>query len=225
MPLQSQVAELSHGARRLLTGGVLAAHVIGGWALLQIDSVRQAVVEVAPIMVSLIAPAEQKPLPPPPPPAPQPKKALAPAPALMLAAAPSPSPAPPVFVAPAPVPAPPVLTIAAPAPPTPPAPPQPPPAPPVIKQIPASAVRYLVEPRMIVPLLSKRMNESGTVLLRIVVDARGYLKEASVRKSSGFARLDNQALQEIRTARFVPQTENGLPIEWETFAPMAYELN
>jgi protein TonB len=86
-------------------------------------------------------------------------------------------------------------------------------------------VRYLAEPRMSVPLLSRRLKESGTVVLRIVVDVRGMLKEAVVSKSSGFPRLDEQALQDIRTARFAPQTENGQPIEWQTLAPLAYEVN
>lgn len=219
-----QSDDLGPNARRLLTGGVLAAHVLGAWGLLQIDAVRQAVVEAAPIMVSMIAPAEapKPPTPAPPPPAPQPKK-VQPAPAPLIVAAPSPAPAPLSFVAPAPEPAPPVVVAVAPAPPAPPIAPAPP-APPAIKQIPPSAVRYLVEPKMSVPLLSRRLGESGMVHLRIVVDAQGFLKEASVKKSSGFARLDQQALLEIRTARFAPQMEMGKPVEWETTALMSYEL-
>lgn len=96
---------------------------------------------------------------------------------------------------------------------------------PAPKLIPASAVRYLVEPKMAVPLLSRRMGEQGTVVLLIVVDAQGLLKEASVKQSSGYARLDQAALQEIRSARFAPYVENGQPIEWQTLAPMAYELD
>jgi protein TonB len=137
------------------------------------------VVEAAPIMVSLIQPAETPKPAPPPPPAPQPVK-------------PRPAPAP---------------------------------QPALPKQVPASALRYLVEPRTSVPLLSRRLGESGTVLLRVVVDVRGHLKEVSIRKSSGFARLDQQALQDIRSARFVPQTENGQPIEVESTAAFAYELD
>lgn len=96
---------------------------------------------------------------------------------------------------------------------------------PALKQVAPGAVRYRVEPRMTVPLMSRRLHESGVVVLRIAVDARGLLKSAAVHKSSGFERLDQQALMEIRSARFVPQTENGLPIEWETLAPMSYELD
>lgn len=222
LPQSGQADELGPVARRALYGGVLAAHVLGGWALLQVDAVRQAVVEAAPIMVSLIqAPEPPKPTPPPPP-APQPLKPR-PAPTPVIAAAPSPAPAPPAFVAPEPSPAP-APVAAVPAPPAPPAPPVPA-APPAPKLIPPSAVRYLVEPKMTVPLLSRRLGEQGLVHLRIVVDAKGLLKDASIRKSSGFARLDQQALQDIRSARFAPYTENGQPIEWETTALLSYELD
>lgn len=214
---------LSPAVRRALTAGVLGAHLIGGWALLQLDAVRQVVVEAAPIMVNLLPPTERaKPVPPPPAPAPRPRAAPAPTP--VIAAAPAPTPAPAAFVAPEPAPAPVVAVQAPPAPPVPPAPVTPP-ASPAPKVIPPSAVRYLVEPRTSVPLISRRLRESGVVVLRIVVDAQGQLKEASVRKSSGFARLDQQALQDIRTARFAPYTENGQPIEWETSAPFSYEID
>ncbi len=46
------------------------------------------------------------------------------------------------------------------------------------------------------------LGESGTVLLHILVDERGQLKSATVKKSSGFDRLDQQALLDIRSARF-----------------------
>lgn len=91
------------------------------------------------------------------------------------------------------------------------------------KQIAPSAVRYLREPSLTVPLQSRRLGESGVVHLRIVVDAHGQLKEASLKKSAGFARLDQQALHDIRTARFAPYLENGRAIEWETIALLSYE--
>ncbi|HEY1092670.1 MAG TPA: energy transducer TonB, partial [Burkholderiaceae bacterium] len=207
--------------RALLTGGVLLAHLLAGWALLQVDAVRLAVQQVVPtLMVDMIAPPEpEKPVA-------QPPKAKAlptPAPPPLIAAAPTPSPTPtpPVFVAPIPVPAPPTPLVSAPVPPAPPV--QAAPAPAALKQVPPSAVRYLVMPKLHFPLLSQRAKESGVVVLRIVVDAEGRLKSASVQQSSGFARLDEQAKQDIRSARFVPQTEDGKPVEWETLAPLAYD--
>ncbi|MEJ6006219.1 energy transducer TonB [Paucibacter sp. AS339] len=91
------------------------------------------------------------------------------------------------------------------------------------KQIAPGAVRYLQEPKLTVPLQSRRLGETGVAHLRIVVDAQGLLKEVSLKKSSGFARLDQQALQDIRSARFMPYVENGRAIEWETTALLSYE--
>lgn len=215
--------DLGPQGRRALIGGVVAAHLVGGWALLQIDVVRDAVREVAPVMmVDIIAPAEPPKPVPPPPPAPRPRQ-LAPAPAPIIAAAPTPTPAPPAFVTPPPTPAPPQPVNVAPAPPAPPAP-APTPMAQVIKQVAPSAVRYLKEPVLNFPLMSKRAREQGTVVLRITVDVNGRLKDAWVQKSSGFERLDQQALQDMRSARFAPQMEDGKPVEWQTLAPLAYDL-
>lgn len=216
------VEDPSTRGRRLFAATVIVAHLLGLWALLQMSDVRRTVAQVAPVVVRLIAPAEPpKPVPPPPlatpeltpPPLVQietPVIAIAapPAPATVVAMQPPPPPpAPAAFVQTAPTP---VIPAA--------------PAPPAIKQIPASAVRYLKEPRMTVPMMSKRLRESGVVHLRVVVDVRGQPREIVLAKSSGFARLDEQALQDMRSARFMPQTENGQPIEWEVIAPMSYEI-
>ncbi len=207
--------------RRLFAAGVVAGHLLLFWGLAHLQTLRQAVAHQSPIVVRLVAPAEA-PKPPPPapvamphldaPPAPHIELpviaiAAAPAPALVQAAPPPVPPAPPATV----VQAAPVAVAA-------------PPPPPAIKQVPASAVRYLREPRMTVPLMSKRLRESGVVQLRVVVDVRGLPREITLAKSSGFARLDEQALQDMRSARFVPQTENGQAVEWEVIAPMSYEV-
>jgi len=223
-PPQASYAELSGPprSRRLLLVGIAALHLLGFWGLSRVQDLRRTVAQVAPIVVRLVAPAEPpKPRPPTPVAMPELKApamtlvdppliaiAAAPAPAVVVAALPPPPPAAvPVQTAPAPV----VQVV-------------PPPAP-AIKRVPASAVRYLKEPRMTVPLMSKRLRESGVVQLRVVVDINGLPREIALAKSSGFARLDEQALQDMRSARFAPQTENGQPVEWEVIAPMSYEVD
>lgn len=212
--------EMGPLGRRVLVGGVVAAHLVGGWALMQLDAVRQAVAQVVPVlMVDLIVPPEA---PPPPPPA-APRR-IAPAPAPVIAAAQTPVAAPAPFVAPPPEPLPPPVSIT----PAPPAPPAaitaPSPAPVAPRQIAPSAVRYVKLPELNFPALSKRARESGTVVLRITVDMSGRLKDASVHRSSGFERLDQAALSDIRSARFAPYLEDGKAVEWQTLAPLAYEL-
>ena len=86
------------------------------------------------------------------------------------------------------------------------------------------AVRYLVPPAIEVPMASRRLGESGTVQLRVVVDAAGLPKQVTLHKSSGYARLDEQAMSAMRQARFKPQTENGVAIEWIVIAPLQYEI-
>ena len=212
--------------RRVMAAGVLAFHLLLGWALLQFEQLRHAVMSAAPIMVRLL------PLPPP---------STPPATTAQLKAPDLPQRSvlqvpPPRFEITQPLAAPtitvavmtPVVTpetvVTAPRASSAPMVAQLAPVTPSLKRIAPGAVRYRVEPRMVMPLMSRRLRESGIVYLLIAVDARGVLMGATVQKSSGFARLDAQALQDIRTARFVPQTENGQPIEWEMVAPLSYEL-
>jgi protein TonB len=215
---------MSRNATRWATAGVASAHLLALWALLQVDSVRDAVREVAPMVVDLIAPPSPTPAPPPPPTPAATPRVLTPAPVL---AAPSPAP-PPAEAYTAPPPPEPVAVAvnvgAPPAPPAPPAPASPPPAPPPRKLLSGSAVQYLVEPPVEVPRLSRRAGEHGTVWLRVVVDVRGLPAQVLLQRSSGYARLDEQALWAMRQARFRPHTEDGKPIEVEVAAPIEYPL-
>ena len=209
---------LSPNQRRLMVVAILAAHVAGVWGLLQVQQVRDAVREAAPMFVNLLAPPA--PPAPPPPPAPQPiqKKQT---PAQVIAAAPSPAPA--AFVVPAPpeepqlpTPPAPVAIVEAP-----PAPPAPAPAP---KMIPASAIQYLVPPEPEYPRLSRRNGESGTVIVRAFADEAGVPHQVQVERSSGFTRLDEAAVSAVRKTRFKPYTENGKAVAGWVRMPFPFEL-
>lgn len=207
--------------RRALMLAVLALHLGLGWLLLKTHFRAQIALPPAPITVALLA-AKAEPLPE----LPRPKLPPLPAPPpVMHFAIPtfntnlSPTPTATAVYAPvqqeqvrAPEAAAPAAVQAMAAPPA------------AVKQVAPSAVRYLVEPRLTVPLQSRRLGESGIVHLRILVDTRGHLKDAALKKSSGFDRIDSQALKDIRSARFVPYLENGQPLEWETTALLSYEL-
>lgn len=108
--------------------------------------------------------------------------------------------------------------------PPPPPPPPAPPAPPAPRQLPSSAVAYRVPPPIEVPLASRRLGEQGTVWLRVWVGVDGAPRQVTVQTSSGFTRLDEQALWAMRRARFKPQVENGQPVEWIVVAPLQYEI-
>ncbi len=210
--------------RRLLIAGIAALHVAAVWGLLQMETVRQAVREAAPLMVSILAPERAvEPLPPlPPPPRPLPV-APQPLPVPLVAVA-APAPELPTVVTAVQVVQPAITVTTAPPPPAP-APPAPPVAAPAPKLIPPTAVRYLVPPPIEVPMASRRLGESGTVLLRVLIGADGLPRQVLLHKSSGFARLDEQALQAMRQARFKPYTENGVAVEGVAIAALQYEID
>jgi protein TonB len=91
--------------------------------------------------------------------------------------------------------------------------------------LPASAIAYLVPPPIEMPLASRRLGESGTVLLRVCVGRDGAPQQITLHRTSGFERLDRQALEAMRHARFKPQTEDGQAIEWVVIAPFEYQLD
>ncbi|CAN5662578.1 hypothetical protein BH09PSE5_BH09PSE5_24430 [soil metagenome] len=216
----------SGSGRALAFGAVIAVHVVAGWALLQLDGVRAAVKEAAPIFVDLIAPPAPPPPvkpPPPPPPAP-PRIAPKPRPIPILTAPPTPAPAP--FVAPPmpveiPPPAPPAPAVVE-APPAPaPAPPAPPAEP---KTVPATAVRYLEPPAPVYPAVSRRMRESGRVVLRALINKQGVPRTVNVLTSSSYPRLDEAAATAVRAARFQPYSENGVALEVWVQIPIEFNL-
>lgn len=102
---------------------------------------------------------------------------------------------------------------------TPPPRPAPPSSP---RQLRADQVRYLVTPPAELPLLSRRAGESGVVWLRVRIDTQGRPARIALHRSSGFRRLDEQALAAMAQARFAPQFEDGVAVEVEVIAPIEY---
>jgi protein TonB len=82
----------------------------------------------------------------------------------------------------------------------------------------SDARRPLSQPEY--PPSSRRAGEAGTVILEVYVLETGRVGEARVKQSSGFPRLDEAAVREVkRSWRLVPGTENGKPVPmWGQFA-------
>ena len=70
------------------------------------------------------------------------------------------------------------------------------------------------------PPASRRAGEEGTVQLQVLVLESGRAGEVKVARSSGFPKLDEAAINEVkRNWRFVPGKEDGKPVSmWHTFA-------
>ena len=73
-------------------------------------------------------------------------------------------------------------------------------------------------------MASRRLQETGTVWLRVVFDANGRPRRVVLHTSSGFGRLDEQAMQAMRQARITPYLDNGVAVNITVNAPLQYEL-
>lgn len=69
------------------------------------------------------------------------------------------------------------------------------------------------------PPVSRRLGEQGTVILQVLVDPSGRATDAKVVQSSGYPRLDQAALDGVKSNyRFAPGTVDGKPQPmWYTF--------
>ncbi len=233
-------------------GAALALH--GTLLALVLSGVLQPpkdIKEPPTVVVQLLQPTPPKPLPPTPePPKPEPPKPVPPKPQPPKPEPPKPIPQPlpvpqpqptPAPVAPAPIapaneapvkPAPPAPPTppAPPAPPTPPAPPAPPPPPAPPAQAPRTEVSITANyasgnAKPVYPTMAKRNGEQGTVVLRVLVRHDGTAGTVEVKSSSGFPRLDQSAVDAVKTWRFNPATVDGKAVDEWYQVPIPFKLN
>ena len=215
---------------------VVTLHVAALWAL-QSGLMRKAAEIIIPaeVLNEFLTPQPPAPPAPPTPPAPPPPKPAppkpSPTPPKPRVAKPTPAPEPmPVAIAdPTPAPAAPVGVVepqpaakpveapvaAAPAPAAPPAP--------AIVQ-PSSDASHLNNPKPVYPAVSKRLGEQGKIVLRVLIGADGIPQKVEIKQSSGFERLDRQAVDTVTRWRFVPGTRNGVPEAMWYLQPINFVL-
>lgn len=99
-----------------------------------------------------------------------------------------------------------------------------PPPPPPVRSVAITTVEYLVPPVPEYPPPSRRLNEQGQVLVRVLVDAQGLPQQLSLLRSSNHPRLDDAALAAVRRARFKPYTENGAALPFWVVVPLLFEI-
>jgi protein TonB len=85
-------------------------------------------------------------------------------------------------------------------------------------------VGYLSNPKPDYPEEAKRLHEEGVVLLDVLVDANGRAGEVSVSSSSGFAVLDNAAVQAVRRWIFEPARTGGVAVSSRVKVPVRFSL-
>lgn len=193
--------------RGLVLAIIIALHVGMFWLLNSGLSHQIIDVVLGPMETKMIeeAPKQDEP-PPPPPPKIETPPPFVPPPEIDIAIAPD---APPTNAIvqttnERPVAAPPIAT--------------PPPAPTARTAPRSDSRRPLSQPEY--PPSSRRAGEAGTVILEVLVLENGRVGDARVKQSSGFPRLDEAAVREVkRSWRLVPGTENGKPVQmWGQFA-------
>ncbi len=77
--------------------------------------------------------------------------------------------------------------------------------------LPSSEAHGLNNPKPAYPRLSRRLNEQGQVVIRVFVAADGSPQQGEIKTSSGFDRLDQEALRTVMHWRFVPGQRFGTP--------------
>jgi protein TonB len=202
-----------HPSRATRGAGVALAigmHLAIGAALISYQPARSALLNAAPIMVSLITPSrpDPKPIETPPKPKPVVKPHLKPPEPLPLIAAPVEAPSPsPVLVAPPPPPPEPIAAAPEPA-----------------FTAPIFAADYLDNPPPVYPALSRRVGEQGRVVLRVLVGPKGKADDVEIRSSSGHFRLDEVARDTVRRWRFVPAKRGEQAVPAWVLIPISFKL-
>lgn len=113
--------------------------------------------------------------------------------------------------------------VASAAPTTPAAPAPTPPAPATPRTV--SSVEYIKAPQLIYPNLSRRLGESGTVVLRILINEKGLPEQILIQKSTGYTNLDEAGRQAAQRALFKPMIENGKPVPVYVLVPLTFQLS
>lgn len=89
-------------------------------------------------------------------------------------------------------------------------------------QLPSSDADYLQNPKPAYPSISRRLNEQGKTVVRVLIGADGLPQRSEIARSSGFSRLDDAATTTVMRWRFIPGRRGGVaetmwfnvPIDW-----------
>ena len=83
---------------------------------------------------------------------------------------------------------------------------------------------YLNNPSPTYPMAARRMGLQGRVVLNVEVLAGGVCGEIHIQKSSGYAMLDNAALQTVKSWRFMPARQAGHTVDKWFMIPIQFSL-
>ena len=74
------------------------------------------------------------------------------------------------------------------------------------------------------PRISLKMDEQGSVLVRVKLDKQGNIAEASLKSSSGYKRLDDAAISAVETWKCHPAIRDNTAVEAYALQPFEFKL-
>ena len=86
-------------------------------------------------------------------------------------------------------------------------------------------VEYIRPPAVVYPSVSKRLGETGVVMLRVLISEKGQAEQVQVQKSSGYANLDEAGRQAALRALFKPYMEDGKAVPVYVLVPINFSLS
>ena len=82
----------------------------------------------------------------------------------------------------------------------------------------------LNNPKPPYPLMSKRLNEEGKVVLNVCVSLTGLVEKLKLERTSGYQRLDDIALQTVKKWKFIPAKNHERDINACYLLPVQFML-
>lgn len=88
-----------------------------------------------------------------------------------------------------------------------------------------TGVEYLRAPQPVYPNISRRLGETGVVMLRVLIGEKGQPEQVSVHKSSGSSNLDEAGRQAALRALYKPYLEDGKPVSVYVLVPINFQMS
>jgi periplasmic protein TonB len=89
---------------------------------------------------------------------------------------------------------------------------------------PRADAAHLNNPAPVYPSISRRLGEQGCVQLDVYILADGSVGEIKLKRSSGFPRLDQAALEAVRNWRYQPARRGNEAIAFWYVQPLTFSL-
>lgn len=99
-------------------------------------------------------------------------------------------------------------------------------APPPAQRVerPSVDASYLYNPKPAYPAASRRLNEQGTTVIRVLVAENGSVLKTEIGESSGYERLDRAALSAVRRWRYLPGKRDNVAEAMWFNVPVSFVL-